>query len=61
MMEELVSMHGEYVERFGRSLETVKSPSWLKPPIFYTLPKKVQKAFVDGNCAGRSNWHKLYR
>ena len=60
MMEELVSVHGEYIQSFRRSPVTSKTPFWLKSPIFDTLPKSLQKAFEDDNGVGRLNWHKLY-
>lgn len=60
MMEELVSMHAEYVQSFGRS-DPSKMPFWLELMTLDELPEIMKKALVDDDGVGRANWHNLYR
>lgn len=58
MMEELVSMHGQFLQTFGRS--DSKMPLWLEPATLAALPGSVKRALVDDDGVGRGNWHSLY-
>ncbi|MCO5555046.1 hypothetical protein L7F22_008586 [Adiantum nelumboides] len=59
MMEELVSMHEEYVQSFGRS-DSSKKPSWLSLTMLDAYPAFLKKALVDDDGVGRANWQCLY-
>ncbi|KAI5078652.1 hypothetical protein GOP47_0006323 [Adiantum capillus-veneris] len=60
MMEELVTMHEEYVQSFGRS-DCSKKPFWLNLPAINGYPPFLKKALVDDDGVGRANWQCLYR
>eukprot|EP00249_Psilotum_nudum_P032613 c48382_g1_i1 orf=131-1711(+) len=58
MMEELVTMHEEYVQIFG--LPDYSGPRWLQPLTLSAVPDSVRTALVGDDGIARANWRYIY-
>lgn len=60
MMEELVSMHADFIQGHG-TVKNGQKPPWLHPSVLSSLPENMRGTSLDRCFSNRANWQPLYR
>lgn len=59
MMEELVSMHADFIQGHG-TVKNGQKPPWLHPSVLSSLPENMRGTSLDRCFSNRANWQPLY-